>query len=171
MIEEEEDKVVLSHKRAELVEILATPLSAEERVRTQGELSVINAKIKALNTINAAQLKTAADRRKVAGLVEAQANAVRAKAKIKINSDDTSVHEDTDDDPAQAAAIDAWITTVLADSGVKVKRTRGRLDFVDVPAKWLVVIQRLCAGIHAAARGEELPEAEAEAEVPKAKKR
>lgn len=166
---EEEDKVELSHKRAELVEILATPLAPEERVRIQGELSVINAKIKALNTISAAQLKTAADRRKVAGLAEAQANAVRAKTKIGVNTSANA--EDTDDDPAQAAAIDAWITIVLEDSGVKVKRTRGRLDFVDVPAKWLVVLQRLCAGIHAAARGEELPEAEAEVSPPKAKKR
>lgn len=42
---EQEDKVELTRRRAELVESLATPLSAEDRVRIQGELSVVNAKI------------------------------------------------------------------------------------------------------------------------------
>jgi hypothetical protein len=171
----EEDKVELSRKRAELVKHLATPLPPEERVRIQGELSVVNAKIKALNTTSAAQLKAAADRRKAAGLAEAQANTARARA-------NASLHDETpnDDDPAQTAAIDVWIATVLGDSGIKAKRTRDGLDFGDVPAKWLVVLQRLRAGIHAAARGQELPDAEPEPEPepeppkpepPKSKKR
>lgn len=165
---EEENKVELARERAELVETLATSLALEERVRIQGELSVINARIKALNTTAAARLKAAADRRKIGGLAEAQANAARARAKIGGDESDDAPDE-ADDDPAQAVAIDAWITIVLQDSGVKVRRTRDGLDFVDVPAKWLVVLQRLRAGIHAAARGAELPEADVE--PPKAKKR
>ena len=155
-----ETKMELLRKRAELVEILATTLLPEERVRVQGELSVLNARIKALNTTAAAQLKAAADRRKAVGLAEAQANSARARGKIGAGPVPDGAA--TDDALAQAAAIDAWITTVLEDSGVKVRRSRGKLDFVDVPAKWLVVLQRLRAGIHAAARGEELPEVEAE---------
>jgi hypothetical protein len=160
-----EDKVELSRARAELVEILATLLPPEERVRIQGELSVINARIKALNTTAAAQLKAAADRRKVAGLAEAQANAARARGRV--NGGVPAEPDDTDDDPGQTATIDAWITVVLQDSGIKVRRKRDGLDFVDVPAKWLVVLQRLRAGIHAAARGQELPDVEAEPEPPK----
>ena len=160
-----EDKVALTRRRVELVESLASPLlPPEERVRIQGEISVINARLKALNNTSAAQLKAAADRRKAAGMAEAQANTARARANAGLR----------DDDPAQTAAIDAWITTVLADSGVKVRRSRDGLDFGDVPAKWLVVLQRLRAGIHAAARGQELPEAEPEPEPPeppKTKKR
>jgi hypothetical protein len=75
-----EDKVTLARQRAELVDILAAPLPVEERVRIQGELSIVNAKLKALSTTEAARLKAAADRRKVAGLAEAQANAARARA-------------------------------------------------------------------------------------------
>lgn len=165
-----EDKVLLARKRAELIEGLnSAPLSTEDRVCLQGELSITNAKIKALNTTEAARLKATADRRKVAGLVEAQANTARARANAGLH-DETPSDGDDDDDPAQTAAIDAWITTVLADSGVKVRRTRDGLDFGDIPAKWLVVLQRLRTGIHAAARGEELPEADAETvEPPKAK--
>lgn len=161
-----EDKVTLTRKRAELVEILTTELAPVERIRVQGELSVINALIKAQNTTAAAELKAAADRRKAVGLAEAQANAARARAKIGEAAPD-------ENDPGQITAIDTWIIGVLADSGVKVRRVRGVLDFGcfgDIPAKWLVVIQRLCDGIHAAARGEELPEAYMP-EPPKAKKR
>jgi hypothetical protein len=169
-----EDKVALARKRAELIEGLNNAaLSTEDRVRLQGELSITNAKIKALNTTEAARLKAAADRRKVAGLVEAQANTARARAHAGLHDETPS---DGDDDPAQTAAIDAWIATVLGDSGIKAKRTWGGLDFGDVPAKWLVVLQRLRAGIHAAARGQELPEAGPEPEPqkpepPKSKKR
>lgn len=158
-----DDKVTLVRRRAELVESLNAPLSTEDRVRFQGELSITNAKIKALNTTEAARLKAAADRRKVAGLVEAQANTARARANAGLVETPETPNDD-DDDPAQTAAIDAWIATVLGDSGIKVKRTRGGLDFGDIPAKWLVVLQRLRAGIHAAARGQELPEAEPEPE-------
>ena len=171
-----EDKISLARKRAELIEGLNSALlSTEDRVRLQGELSITNATIKALNTTEAARLKAAADRRKVAGLAEAQANTARARAHVGLHDETPS---DGDDDPAQTAAIDAWITTVLADSGIKVRRTRDGLDFGDIPAKWLVVLQRLRAGIHAAARGQELPEAEPEPEpqkpppgTPKSKKR
>jgi len=174
-----EDKVSLARKRVELIESLNAVLSTEDRVRLQGELSITNAKIKALNTTEAARLKAAADRRKVAGLAEAQANTARARANADLHDNTPS---DGDDDPAQTTAIDAWITTVLADSGIKVKRTRAGLDFGDVPAKWLMILQRLRAGIHAAARGQELPEAEPEPEpeppkptpatpAPKSKKR
>jgi hypothetical protein len=167
----DEDKVSLAHQRAELIDKLGSAtLSPVERVRFQGDLSVINAKIKAQNTTQAAQLKAAADRRKAAGLAEAQANAARARANAGLAPTAASADEDDDDDPGQTAAIDAWITTVLGDSGVKVKRTRAGLDFGDVPAKWLVVLQRLSAGIHAAARGQERPEADMPA-PPKTKKR
>lgn len=70
----EESKAELTRKRAELVEILAPskPLTPEDRVRFQGELSILNAKIKAINTAEAAKLKAAADRRKIAGMAEAK---------------------------------------------------------------------------------------------------
>jgi hypothetical protein len=168
-----EDKVSLTHQRAELIEKLGSAtLSPVERVRFQGDLSIINAKIKAQNTTQAAQLKAAANRRKAAGLAEAQANAARARANAGLAPSTANADDDNDDDndPGQTAAIDAWITTVLGDSGVKVKRTRDGLDFGDVPAKWLVVLQRLSAGIHATARGQELPEADMP-EPPKTKKR
>ena len=174
-----EDKVSLAQQRAELIEKLGSnKLSPVDRARFQGDLTVINAKIKAQNTTQAAQLKAAADRRKAAGLAEAQANAARARANAGLAPAATSADDDSNDDdndPGQAAAIDAWIATVLGDSGVKVRRTRDGLDFGDVPAKWLVVLQRLRAGLHAAARGQELPEAEPEPEAtpppPKPKKR
>lgn len=151
-----EDRVELTRKRAELVENLTGPLPPEDRVRIQGALSVINAQIKALNTTEAARLKAAADRRKAAGLAEAQANAARARANASLPDPNTN-----DADPAQAKAIDDWIATVLVDSGVPVRRTRAGLDFGEVPTKWLMVLQQLYAGIHAVARGEELPDGEA----------
>ena len=182
-----EDKVELSRKRAELVENLTTPLALEERVRIQGELSVINARIKAMNTTAAARLKAAADRRKVAGMAEAQSNAARARANVDLQHhyrDDLACPAcgtdssagciangaASDDDPAQRAAIDAWIARVLQRGGVKVRRARdGALDLLDAPAKWVALVDALCAGIHAAARGEELPEITAA--EPKTKKR
>jgi len=156
-----EDKMTLTRKRAELVESLASPLPIEERARIQGELSVVNAKIKALNTTEAAQLKAAADRRRAAGLAEAQANAARARAHLNGSGAPLYVSADEleDDDPAQTKAIDAWIVAVLQRGGVKVHRAKdGALDLLDAPAKWVAIIQALCDGVHAAARGEELPE-------------
>lgn len=211
----EEDKVTLTRQRAELVESLATPLSVEDRVRIQGELSIVNAKIKALNTTAAAQLKAEADRRKVQGLAEAQANAARARSStahrdrpivpsVPRVADPAWLHEPpkyeqhhyrddlacpacgtdssagciangtaSDDDPAQSAAIDAWIFAVLQRGGVKVRRARdGALNLFDAPAKWVAIFDALSAGIRAAARGEELPEITAEPKVKtKTKKR
>jgi hypothetical protein len=81
-----------------------------------------------------------------------------------------SADELDDDDPVQPAAIDAWIAAVLQRGGVKVHRARdGALNLVDVPAKWAAIMGALCAGIHAVARGEELPEIAAA--EPKARKR
>lgn len=158
------DKVTLVRRRAELVESLAAPLPPEERVRIQGELSIVNAQIKALNTTAAARLKAEADRRKAAGLAEAQANAARARGQSF-----TSTSPLIDDDPGQTAAIDDWIVAVLQRGGVKVHRASdGNLDVLDAPAKWVGIVDALCAGIHAAARGQELPEVTA---APKAKKR
>jgi hypothetical protein len=58
----------------------------------------------------------------------------------------------------QAAAIDAWIAAVLKRGGVKVHHAHdGALDLIDVPAKWAAIFDALSAGIHAVARGQELP--------------
>jgi hypothetical protein len=161
-----EDKVSLARKRAELVESLAPhrQLPPEERVCLQGDLSVINAKIKALNTTEAARAKAAADRRKVAGLTEAQANASRAKAKIN----GSVLHEDEpeDDDPGQTAAIDGWIDAVLLRHDVEFARdAKGRLMVTSDPKRQAPMPQNLAAaiellvtGVYAAARGQELPE-------------
>jgi hypothetical protein len=165
----EEDKVTLARRRAELVESLATPLPIEERARVQGELTVVNAKIKALNTTEAARNKAAADRRRAAGLAEAQANAARARAKIDVPPPE-DVEED--DDPGQTQAINEWIVTVLHRGGVKTRHpsSDGPLLLVDVPAKWTAIIEALCLGIHAAARGQELPDL-ADAAAPRARRR
>lgn len=166
-----DDKVTLARQRAELVESLQAPLPAEERVRIQGELSIVNAQIKALNTTEAARLKAEADRRKASGLAEARANAARASAKQKPTWPSISGDQDAneDDDPGQTEAIDAWIVAVLQRGGVKVHRAKdGNLDILDAPAKWVGIVDALCAGIHAAARGEELPEVTA---APKTRKR
>jgi hypothetical protein len=146
-----EDKVTLARKRAELVDLLAAPLPTEDRVRIQGELSVVNAQIKALNTTEAARNKAAADRRKVKGLAEAQANAARARAKIDDGAED-------DDDPGQTKAIGDWIAAVLRRGGLKAIRLSDGKLLVDGPPKWCAVVDVLCAGIYAAARGQELPD-------------
>jgi hypothetical protein len=194
----EEDKVALSRLRADLVESLAAPLSNEDRVRVQGELSVINARIKALNTTEAARLKALADRRRVAGLAEAQSNAARAAIKgpgswpssapgepgygDPINKQSvadragTPGDDNEDDDPGQTAAIDGWIDAVLVRHDVDF--TRGRVDgalTIDAPPKWDAVLGALIDGIYAAARGQELPplprEAPRPARASKSKKR
>lgn len=150
-----EDKITLARQRVELIARLAESLSAADRITVQGDLSIVNTKIKALNTTEAAQLKAKADRRRVAGLAEAQQNASRARANAGLPVDD----DGEDDDPAQTEAIDTWIVAVLQRGGVKVHRASdGNLDILDVPAKWVALIDALCAGIHAAARGQELPE-------------
>ena len=181
-----EDKVTLAKKRAELIQKLATPLLPEDRARLQGELSVVNAQIKALNTTEAARLKAAADRKRAAGLAEAQANTAKARANAGdavagsgdavAGSGDAVAgsynDDDDDDDPAQTKAIDAWIVTVLRRGGVKVHRASdGNLDILDAPAKWVAIVDALSVGIHAAARGEELPEVTAAPKEPKGRKR
>lgn len=162
----EEDKVSLTRKRVELVESLATPLPPEERVRIQGEISVINAKLKALNTTAAAQLKAAADRRKVAGLAEAQANAARARARVNGTATPEEDPGNEDDDPGRTAAIDGWIDAVLLRHDVEFTRSRtGKLTLVAAPK----VIEALIDGVYAAARGEELPELPSAAPKPRQK--
>ena len=154
MTETIEDKVTLTRRRAEFVESLATTLPAEERVRLQGELSVVNAQIKALNTTAAAQLKAAADRRKAAGLSEAKANAARARARLDGDGGDIA---EEDDSPDQAAAINSWIVAVLRRGDVKVRQKAGAL-LIEAPARWVAIVEAMCAGLHATARGEALPE-------------
>lgn len=148
-----DSKATLARKRVELVEALATPQSPELRALTQGQLSAINAQLKAINKAEAAQLKAAADRRKSAGLAEAKSNATRASRKLG------GLDVVADEDPAQTAAIDAWIVAVLRRGGVKVSlASDGNLDIVDAPTKWVAIIDALCTGIFAMARDQELPE-------------
>ncbi len=161
----EEDKVTLMRTRAELVEQLAAQLAPHDRIRIQGELSIVNAKIKAINTTEAAQLKAAADRRKVAGLAEAQANAGRAIARVQakhggswpssppgtpghgdpINKQSVRDRQatpgddgpdDDDDDPGQTRAIDGWIDAVLLRHDVDFTRdARGGLMLTSDPSR------------------------------------
>jgi hypothetical protein len=157
-----EDKVSLTRRRAELVESLVPTLLPEDRVRIQGELSIVNAKIKALNTTEAARLKAEANQRKLAGLAEAQANAVRAVARVqaKVNGGKAEdATEDEDDDPGQTAAIDGWIDAVLLRHDVDFARVRGALKLeMSSPQKWTAVVEALVAGVYAVARGQELPD-------------
>ena len=167
---EEEDKVSLTRKRAELVESLATPLPLEARVRSQGELSVINAKIKALNTTSAAQLKAAADRRKALGLAEAQANAARARARLNGTVAPEEDPGNEDDDPGQTEAIDGWIDALLLRHDIEFTRSRAGKLTIDVAPKWANVFGALIEGVYAAARGQELPDLPIAApKAPKAK--
>ncbi len=154
----EENKVALSRKRTELVESLTTPLSNEDRIHVQGELSIVNAKIKALNTTEAARLKAAADRRKVSGLAEAQANAARARAKVNGTRPEDEPEPEEDDDPGQTTAIDGWIDAVLLRHDVDFKRSPNGSLMLAIPQKWHTILDVLIAGIYAAARGQELPE-------------
>lgn len=161
-----EDKISLTHRRAELVTVLAGPLPPEDRVRIQGELSVINAKIKALNTTQHAQLKALANQRKAAGLAEAQANATRAQTRAQGLLQTRS--EENDDDPGQTSAIDAWIDAVLLRHDIEFTRSStGKITFGCSP-DWAPVLEILFAGIAALARGQELPELPSAA--PRAKK-
>lgn len=153
----EENKVELTRKRVELVEVLNTPLSAEERVRVQGELSVINAKIKAINTTSAAQLKAEADRRKVAGLTEFQANTARAIARVG-GTLAQNIDEPEDDDPGQTEVLDGWIDALLLRNDVEFTRSNDGTLSLDVAPKWAAIIGTLVDGVYAAARGQELPD-------------
>lgn len=69
-----------------------------------------------------------------------------------------------DDDPAQSRAIEQWIRSVLGRCGIVTIKMRASdggdpvLGLVGVPQKYATAIDALCQGIHAAARGEELPE-------------
>ena len=182
-----ENKVTLSRTRAELVGKLNAPgLPPDKRMLIQGELSLVNAKIKALNTTEAARLKAKADRKRVAGIAEAQANTARARtnggfqhhyrddlacpacgtdssvgcfanvAKAITNDRFTGAGTE-DDDPGQTAAIDAWIDAVLLRNDVTFARTRaGKLSIHE--AKFSPVIEMLIRGVYAAARGQELPD-------------
>lgn len=160
MIEEEEDKVSLSRKRAELIEVLAATTLPTELIRIQGELRVINAKIKAINTTAAAQLKAAADRRKVTGLAEFQAHTARALGKVNSGMPQNNAAPDleVDDDPGQTGVIDGWIDAVLLRNDVEFTRSRAGKITIDVTSKWTGVISTLIDGIYAAARGQELPD-------------
>jgi len=167
---EEEDKVSLTRKRVELVESLATPLPPEEHVRVQGEISVINAKIKALNTMAAVRLKVTADRRKALGLAEAQANAARARARVNGTVAPEEDPGNEDDDPGQTEAIDGWIDAILLRHDVEFTRSRAGKLTIDVAPKWANVFGTLIEGVYAAARGQELPDLPSAApKAPKAK--
>lgn len=159
-----EDKVSLARKRAELIEKLNSTQSPERRLHLQGELSITNAKIKALNTTEAAQLKAAADRRKVAGLAEAQANTARARANAGLYVEPPIDVED--DDPGQTAAIDSWIDAVLLRHDIEFSRdAQGRLMVTNDPQRrapmesnLAAAIELLVTGVYAGARGQELPD-------------
>ncbi len=161
-----EDKVTLTRQRAELVARLSTPMSTEALVQTQAQLSLINAKLKVLNTTEAARQKAEADRRKVAGLAEAQANAARALAKVGGPLPDVS-YDDQDDDPEQTNAIDGWIDAVLLRHDIDSARdAKGRVMVTGdpherrspMPQNLAAAIELLVAGVYAAARGQELPD-------------
>lgn len=159
-----EDKVTLARTRVELIEKLNAPLSPEDRIHLQGELSITNAKIKALNTTEAARLKAAADRRKVSGLAEAQANNARARANAGLQIE--TPNDSEDDDPGQTAAIDSWIDAVLLRHDIEFTRdAKGRLMVTNDPRRrapmepnLAAAIELLVTGVYAAARGQELPD-------------
>jgi hypothetical protein len=162
-----EDKVSLSHRRAELVTRPTEILSTEARVRVQGELSLINAKIKALNTTEAAQLKARADQRRFAGLAEAQANAAREQTGPPAILPQDEPEESDAEDSGQATMIDAWIDAVLLRHDVNFTRSAaGKIRF-DGSAEKVALLEILIAGIYATAQGEELPELPSERQKPK----
>jgi hypothetical protein len=152
----EEDKVALTHRRAKLVTSLAGPLSAEARVHIQGELSILNARIKALNTTQAAQLKAHADQRRVAGLAEAQANTTRYRTRV--HGDLSQNRPEETEDSGQLPAIDAWIDAVLLRHDIDFTRSpTGKITF-GCPSEWEAVLEVLVTGIYAAAQGQTLPD-------------
>lgn len=154
----EEDKVVLVQKRAALVESLGTQLSVEDRTRVQGELSLVNAKIKALNTTEAARLKAAADRRKVAGLAEAQANTLRGAAHTRSRINNISARSAAPEEDNLEEMLDGWLDALLLRHDVDFTRSRdGKLE-LDVPLKWSAVLGALIDGIYAVGRRQALPE-------------
>jgi hypothetical protein len=162
-----EDKVTLTRQRAELVARLSTPMSTEALVQTQAQLSLINAKLKVLNTTEAARQKAEADRRKVAGLEQARADAARALAKVGGPLHDVSQDDDHDDDPGQTAAVDGWVDAVLLRHDIDSARdAKGRVMVTDdpherrppMPQNLAAAIELLVAGVYAAARGQELPD-------------
>jgi len=187
------DKKELTRRRAERIESLSTQLSPQDRVHVQGELSLINAQIKAINTAAAAKLKADADRRKVVGLAEAQANAARARANTGLRpAPDTApdqqhhyrddracpacgtdssvgcvVGSDEDDDPGQTSAIDSWVDSVLLRHDVDFARAaKGHVRVLnDSGPHSGAAIELLVKGIYAAARGQELPDLPAPAKT------
>jgi len=158
-----EDKPTLAAKRAALIQRLARA-SVEDQLVLQAELRIVNAQIKALNTAEAARLKAEADRRKLAGMVEARNNAARARAKLSggsVPESDVAI----DDDPGQTTAIDGWIDAVLLRHDIEFTRSERGLAIVDadIPQKVINAIELLISGINAAARGQELPDLPREA--------
>src|SRR4029077_5874946 len=153
----QEDKVSLTHQRAELITHLAGELPPEVRFDIQGKLSIINAKLKALNTMQAAQLKTAADQRRIAGRAEAQANAARARNRIQ-GEPGPDESEESPKNLDQPATIDAWIDAVLLRHDIDFTRSlAGEITF-DPPLEQAGILKILIAGIYAIAQGRELPE-------------
>jgi hypothetical protein len=162
----DEDKDTLATKRAELIEASQKPsIPHAERSRLQNELSIVNAKLKAINIAEAAQLRQAAHQRKIAGLEEAKANAARAaeRAQPKTNGNARAPRDeenDEDDDPGQTAAIDGWIDAVLLRHDVEFSRSpEGTLAVKDTPeADVWALVGVLVDAVYAAARGQELPD-------------
>lgn len=161
-----EDKVSLIRQRVELVAVLTEPLLYhEERVRIQGELAVLNAKIKALNTTEAAQLKALADRRKAAGRAVAQANGARALARVQGLPSENS--NKADEDPEQLSAIDAWIDALLLRHDVDFSRSRtGKITFAHT-TEGATLLEALITSLYAAAQDQELPELPSVPSTPK----
>lgn len=170
-----EDKISLTRTRAELIGKLNAPgLPSDKRMLIQDKLSLVNAKIKALNTTEAARLKAAADRKRVAGIAEAQANTTRARAHAGFQhhyidnvacpacGTDSSVGciegRSGDDDPGQTAAIDGWINAVLLRNDVSFTRRRSGEVKIHEAKSASTLIEMLIEGIYAAARGQELPD-------------
>lgn len=154
-----ENKETLTLQRAQLITHLAGPLPVEDRVRLQGALSIINAKIKALNTLQAAQLKVVADQRRAAGRAEARANAARALAKPHggpLPTATAASEEDGDSNPSDA--IDAWIDSVLLRHDVPFTRSPANKLVLEAPQKWQDLLEMLITGLYAASHDQALPE-------------
>ena len=171
----EEDKASLTYKRVKLIEALTTPLSPEDRVHAQGELSVLNAKIKALNMTEAARLKAAATIRRSAGVAEAQANAARARARAqggpspeRPETPAPGVPGEEDETLEPFAPIDSWIDAVLLRHDIDFTRAHDGKLTIHLPPKWAAIFDTFIDGLYAATQGRELPMLPRDA--PKAKK-